>query len=117
MKRSLLLITVISISFVIISCKKEDAENDNCNFSNPTEELIWLKTMVTDMDEYSYIKSATYNGETVFFNGNCDPLANSVSSVYNCSGEVIGYTNDLYDDLSEIKLEWEHENSMCNFSD
>ncbi len=55
--------------------------------------------------------------ETVFYNGNCNPLANYISSVYNCNGDFVGYTNDIQAELSDVSLVWKSENSNCNFND
>tara|TARA_R110001583_G_scaffold167424_1_gene320203 strand:- start:3114 stop:3473 length:360 start_codon:yes stop_codon:yes gene_type:complete len=119
MKRILNLLSLVSILtlFVIISCDNEESENNVCNVSNPTEELSWLKTMIIDLSDYDYIMIANYKGETVFYNVNCNPLVNYASTVFNCSGDVIGNTNDIRDELSNDRLIWKRADSKCNFND
>lgn len=113
----LLVLTSMITIFSIISCDKEKSENNACNVSNPTKELVWLKTMINDLSDYDYIMIAKYKGETIFFTGNCNPAANYVSSAYNCNGDVIGYTNDIHAEISDARLLWKHEDSKCNFND
>lgn len=112
----LLRLTSILTLFIIISCDNEEPENNDCNVSNPTEELSWLKTMIIDSSEYEYIMTANYKDEMVFYNVNCNPLVNYASSVFNCSGDFIGNTNDIHDELSDDRLIWKHADSKCNFS-
>jgi hypothetical protein len=111
----------IIMSITLISCEKDDKKesNNKCNVSNPAEEIDWLKEAIDDVkqDEYSYFAMATYKGETVFYYGNCNPVINYVSIVQNCSGDNLGYTNDLYDELTEITILWKHVDSKCNFQD
>lgn len=59
---------------------------------------------------------ATYKGETVFYYNNCNPVAlyAYVSIVLNCSGDTLGDTNDLYNELTNRTTLWKHENSKCN---
>jgi len=110
------LVSIITFS-VFLSCDKNDSESNACNVSDPAEELPWLKSMLTDLSEYDYIMVANYKGKTVFYNGNCNPVVNYVSVVYNCSGDVIANTNDIRDELSNDRLLWKHVNSKCNFGD
>ena len=119
MKRLLYLLALASILIlsVMLSCDKDESKSDPCDVSNPIEELAWLKATIDDLSEYSYIMIADYNGETVFYFGNCNPLANSVSSVYNCNGDFIGYTNDIRSEITNDRLLWKHEDSECNFND
>ena len=112
----LFVLTCIVTLFSIISCGKEKSENNVCNVSNPVEELVWLKTMTNNLSEYDFIMIANYKGETIFYRGNCNPLANYVSSAYKCNGDVIGYVNDIRSEISGDKLLWKHKDSKCNFS-
>lgn len=116
MKRILSLISILAL-ILIFSCDNEESENNFCDVSNPTEELSWLKTMINNFSDYEYIMVANYEGETVFYNVNCNPLVNSASTVFNCSGDFIGNTNDIRDDLSNERLIWKHANSKCDFND
>jgi hypothetical protein len=108
------------VTITLFSCDKDENTNskkNNCNVSNPAEEIGWLKDAIDNVkqDEYSYYAMANYKGETVFYYGNCNPAANYVSIIRNCSGENLGYTNDLQADLTDITILWKHENSKCNF--
>ena len=106
----------IIVSITLISCDK-DSNNTKCNVSNPAEDLDWLKKAIDQVkqDEYSFCNMATYKGETVFYYGNCNPVVNYVSIVHNCSGDILGYTNELYDELTDITILWKHVDSKCNF--
>lgn len=110
---------VLIWSFAIISCQKADLKRNNntCNVAEPTEELAWLKAEIDEyrQDEYTYYVMATYKRKTVFYNGNCNPAVNYASSVRNCSGELIGYRNDLGDEFTNETVIYKHENSKCNF--
>lgn len=108
-------ISLLLVSFVHISCKKDQ----KCNVSNPVEELAWLKESINEVkqDQYSYFMMAKYKKETVFYYGNCNPVINYVSYILNCNGEPLGYTNELFNDLTDIKLIWKHELSACSFQE
>jgi hypothetical protein len=106
----------------LISCEKDnnkDSGNNKCNVSNSVEKIGWLKEAIDNVkqDEYSYYVMANYKGETVFYYGNCNPAANYVSIIQNCSGDNLGYTNDLQDELTDKTILWKHEESKCNFQE
>ncbi len=105
-------IAIVIVSTTMISCEKDDNI-----VSNPAEDIDWLKEAINDVkqDEYSYYVMANYKGETVFYYGNCNPLINYVSIVQNLRGDNLGYTFDLYDELTEVTILWKHEDSKCNF--
>ncbi|MGC1633536.1 MAG: hypothetical protein WA749_15610 [Gelidibacter sp.] len=111
-------LAAIILSITLISCDKDDCKetNNTCNVSNPAEELVWLKEAIDNakQDEYSYFVMATYKKETVFYYNNCNPGALYVSTVMNCSGDNLGYTNDLYNKLTNRTTIWKHENSKCD---
>jgi len=119
MKRLFNLLGLASILTLLVffSCEKEDSESNACNVSDPAEELLWLKSILTDLSEFDYIMVANYKGSTVFYNGNCNPVVNYVSVVYNCDGDVIANTYDIRGELSNDRLLWKHADSKCNFSD
>lgn len=114
-------LVAIILSITLISCEKDDSKksNNKCNVSNPAEDLAWLKEAIDEVkqSEYSYYVMATYKGESVFYYGNCNPVVNYISIVHNCSGENLGYTNDLYDALTDKAILWKHKNSKCNFQE
>lgn len=106
------------LSATLFSCKKNDNSKINkCNVSKPSQELDWLKQEINNViqDEYSYYVMAKYKGETVFYYRNCNPAIDYVSIVKNCTGDNLGYTNDLYNELTEVSILWKHEGSKCNF--
>ncbi len=110
----------IIVCITLLSCEKDDNTdlgNNKNNLSNPAEEIGWLKEAINNVkqDQYAYYVMAKYKGEIVFYYGNCDPAANYVSFIKDFSGNNLGYTNDLYDELSDITILWKHEESKCNF--
>ena len=105
---------------ILTSCEKDDdidLGNNTCNVSNPAQELSWLEEAIDNVkqDEYSYYVMAKYKGETVFYYGNCNPAANYVSFIHNCSGDNLGETNEFQDELSDRTTIWKHEETKCNF--
>lgn len=113
---------ILFIVFALLSCEK-DQSSKNCDANDPTEELTWLKQSIeeiehddTEMAKYSYYMSATYQNDIVFYYGNCHPLINYVSYVLDCEGKEIGYTSDLYNELSNHQVLWQHQESECNFN-
>ncbi len=102
------------LSISIISCEKD--YNNTCNVLNPAEEISWLKEAIDNVkeDEYSYYVMADYNGETVFYYVNCNPVVNYASFILNCNGDNLGHTNNLQDELTNMTILWKHEASKCN---
>ncbi len=113
----------IVVLITLISCEKDASQSkkaeilNKCNVSNPAEEIAWLKEAINNVknDEYSYYAMANYKGETVFYYGNCNPAGNYVSVVRNCSGDNLGNTNALQDELTNITILWKHPASKCVF--
>ena len=118
-------IALMVFALVFVSCEKDEkVSSGNCNVSDPLQELPWLKEALGEINQsdneladYAYIMSATYNGQTVFYIGNCHPAVNMQISVQNCEGEVIGDINDLAGELTNQKVLWKHENSPCHFGE
>jgi hypothetical protein len=113
-------IFLIIVCITLSSCEKDDDigfGNNTCNVSNPAEELGWLKEAIDNVrqDDYSYYVMAKYNGETVFYYGNCNPLIDYVSTTHTCSGERIEFTNDFQAELTDKRILWKHKESKCNF--
>lgn len=111
--------TIFLITSIIACDKKEETNNADlvCNVSNPIQELNWLseKINANQHDEYYFVVKALYNGETVFYSGNCNPAINYASILQNCEGERLGLTNEFQNELTEKVILWKHENSQCNF--
>jgi len=100
---------------VFSSCSNND-DTSTCNVENPLEELSWLNDWVNTLtDDYEYIRTAKYLGNDVFYNVNCDPLVNYVSSTYNCEGDFIGFTAELRSEFTADSILWISENSKCSF--
>lgn len=114
---------LLSFSILILifssSCEKKEITTNTCGVSNPIEDLSWLKKEINEIEQsnakYSYYMIAKFNGKSVFFYGNCNPVVNYVSYLRSCSGEIIGNTNLYYTDLTEVDVLWKPENSICNF--
>ena len=122
MKKFLILLVISLLSF---SCNNDDDNKRFCNVDNPTEDLQWLKTEISNRvenesedDKYFYIMQVSHNNKDIFVYGNCHPLINSVSPIFNCKGEHLG---NLYDDdfpgeiLSIGKVIWKTDNFECDF--
>lgn len=125
MKRFFYLISVMFfVSILCTSCEKDKQLIDNtCNVTNPAEELNWLKSSITEIEQsnqelskHAYYMVAKYKGETVFYYGNCHPAINYVSHVINCKGDTLGAISDLDDELTDVNLLWKPEESECNFN-
>lgn len=111
---------ILVFSFALISCEKDDSNfspKNLCGVKNAIQELEWLKEAIDEVrnDQYSYYSTALYQGERVFFYVNCDPTVNYASFIRNCAGDNLGNTNELYDELAEIKVIWKNKNLKCNF--
>jgi hypothetical protein len=116
-------VLIISIGLLLVfSCEKDFLSDNTCNVKNPIEDLPWLENQIQiikqlnpDVSKYYYISMAKYNEETVFIEGNCDPLADSVFPVLNCAGERLGVLGEIDpDSLINRKVIWKSRNSACN---
>ena len=119
------LFTLLVLTIVAFSCQKDNDDNltTTCNVSNPIEDLAWLKEQIQELEKTSlyesgetYILQAEHDGDIIFILGNCSALCNSVSSVYNCEGEIMGYIGDDNFDFSLIEnspVIWKPESSIC----
>lgn len=114
MKKPILITSVLLVStlFLILSCEKNIP--NSCDVSNPLD-MKWLKTETDLMKsyKYSYYMMADYNGESVFYNHNCDPVANYVSIVKNCKGEVLGNYWDFQDQFTNAQVIWKADDFAC----
>lgn len=121
------IIFIIYPIFLFFACSSSEEFNSKsaCGVNNPVEDLAWLKNKIEQIEqddevenEYSYIKQTSLEKQNIFIYGNCDPLANSVSIVYNCSGENIGYIGDenfSLELLNKGTVIWKTTNNKCNF--
>ncbi|WP_303319098.1 hypothetical protein Q4Q34_03445 [Flavivirga abyssicola] len=122
MKKPLLFAILILLTF--FSCKSDDDFNNTCNVSNPVENLEWLKEAIEELEQSSlaqtgevYVSQTYYKFSTIFIFGNCCALCNSVLSVYNCEGKILGYIGDdtfKRSLLDKSVIIWKPENFICN---
>lgn len=120
-KLNLRQLLIFSGFLLIFSCEKDYLSDNTCNVSNPLKELEWLKNTIqnieqlsADASKYYFVSMAKYHEETVFIEGNCDPLADSVFPVLNCAGERIGILGEINpDSLINRKVIWKSKNSAC----
>ena len=122
MKKSLNPLPVICLIFLLVfSCKKDKPGVKTCDVLYPSQELPWLRNKIDgleqlspDISKYYMITMATYQGETVFIETNCDPLGNSAFPVYNCSGDQIGFLGQISQaNLTNRSILWIPVNSAC----
>jgi hypothetical protein len=121
-KTNLLQLIVFSGILLMFSCVKDKPIETVCNVANPLTDLDWLKSKVQsigelnpDASKYIMIQSATYNGETVFLQTNCNPAGNSVFPVYNCTGAFVGNMAELgFDKFTNQSILWKPNNSACS---
>ena len=113
------LLLVLLSSALLFGCA--DKENlTSCGVENPVEDLAWLKqeienASVPSSSEYSFLMQASYQGQTVFFFGFCNPLWNYAAIYKDCQGNRIS-GKPTFADLSNQKVIWKPENSVCTFS-
>ncbi len=97
--------------FVLAGCEKSKDTIPECNVDNPIEELTWLKDVkdaLTNCTCQISIFQGKYEGKTVFYLMDNDPLCNSVFHVvlWDCNGEVVREykpgENDTF--FSEVEL-------------
>jgi hypothetical protein len=117
MKKPLYLVFICLL--FAFSCTEDEDPATACGVADPIENLAWLQEMTENLSEgslseYSYIKQATYKGETVFFPGSCCPHCNTALILYDCSGNAIQEDYTI-DDLEDEKLIWQPANSTCYF--
>lgn len=97
--------------------------NKTCDIINPTKNLDWLKEKISELEqthlfksEKIYILQATYNNTTVFLEGNCCAVCNTVVPIYNCEGESIG-TLGQHDfnsnTITNSHIIWISQNTVC----
>ena len=106
---------------LVFSCEKDILSDNTCNVDNPLEQLDWLKVTIQNIEQsnpewskYYLVTMAKYSGETVFIISNCNPVANSVFPVLNCSGQLLGVLGEIpLESLSDRNVIWKSVNSAC----
>jgi len=81
---------------ILVSCdnKSEEPDIPNCEFSDPLEDLPWLKTLketMVDCDLEISIFQARYKAKPVFYVAITDPAANTIFGVdlLDCNGNRV----------------------------
>ena len=92
MKKISLFIWVI---LFLVSCAKDENSNKKiCDFTDPIEQLSWLKEIKNSMTNCSCemsIMQATYENQTIFYAAMTDLLCDGYQTItiYDCDGKVI----------------------------
>ena len=124
MRTTKLLIALFPIIMLVFSCHKDNDDDVliiECEFSNPIEDLEWLKNLIND--EYaqqasgeSYITQVNHNNNILFIVDNCCDWCGSVILVYYCNGEYAGYMgseNLPFTLRDEDTIIWTPDNFKC----
>ncbi len=118
MSRHSLWLRVLLITGILVpaSCAK-DQDDAPCGADDPAEELAWLKEAIgaRSEDGYSYYAIATLNTRTVFYYGNCNPAINYASYLQTCAGDTLGFTSEFVELLSNPRVVWKPDDSVCDF--
>ncbi len=125
MKFTSSLILIAWCALLLLTCKEDDSPKpkNTCSVEDPVHDLPWLAAEVEEMQnsslaEYWYITQAQYGAETVFIYGNCCPFCNTMTPVFNCSGEQLGTVGDGTFEMDNFKNEaviWAPDDSHCQF--
>ncbi len=118
---------LLLLSFLVLSCSNDDGLPviAACGVANPIEDLDWLETRVQELrdnvneeSQFFFVSQATFNNETVFIFDNCCPFCNTVSPVFNCSGELLGVLNDEVPEaeLSNSQVVYRPNDFSCEFN-
>lgn len=111
---------LVLLSAALLFACNENEGPAGCGVENPIEDLAWLKqeienASVPSSSEYSFLMQATYQGQTIFFFGFCNPLWNYAAIIKDCQGNRIpGEVSSA--DLANQKVIWKPANSVCTFS-
>ena len=70
--------------------------------------------IIENNDKFDYIMMSQFEGETVFYYRNCNPLVSYFSYLLNCNGETIKIVNEFEDDLTDSVVYWKHDESACD---
>jgi hypothetical protein len=117
MKQFILLLFCLTC---LTCCDNEDSI-PTCEFSDPLEELSWLKEYkesLQDCQTETSIFQASYKGHVVFYTALTDPLINSAFAIglWNCEGEIIktyeyDEREEFHNEVSNIVLLYRCKNS------
>ncbi|WP_461636551.1 hypothetical protein [Labilibaculum euxinus] len=91
-------------------CDHEDDESfPSCEYSNPLEDLAWLKEYketLTDCNTQISIFQANYKKHVVFYSALTDPRVNSVfeaTTLWDCEGNTVrNFRGDEYEKFNKL---------------
>lgn len=96
-----LLLVSFSVALLGHGCKKDELDLPviaACGVDNPIEDLEWLSSEIRSRQNdtsmgavFGYIEQALNEGETLYIFNDCNPAANSVATLLDCSGTVAGF--------------------------
>ena len=96
--------------FLFCTCKKDPYAN-LCGGSDPIKNLAWLKVRIDTLQKYpnsmSIITRFTYKKNTFFLQGSYCPNCNYLPVYYDCDGNNIDFTSELYENLRNEQLKKE----------
>lgn len=103
-----LLVLLIFLSVALIGCKKECCDD--------SVDKTWLDAKIGELEkselkEYFYIVSATYEGRCVTYVNNCCPMCATMIIVYSCDGTKL--ENVDLTKLINQKVAWKPDNFSC----
>ena len=110
------------LAFLQLSCEKSSLKLSKCEVEDPVKELEWLSRAIDEMGEqdsaianHAYIKMADYQGETLFYFGNCHPAINYASFLQTCVGDTLGDTAEFESSMKNSQVIWQKSPGTCNF--
>ena len=114
----------IRILIILVTLDSSCKEEEDCSVKNPIEDLPWLADDIKILNQgsfsqYFYVSWAIYESNTVFIYGDCCPNCNTITPVYDCSGNNIGVIGDGDEDIplsirdNEIII-WRADNFACS---
>lgn len=125
MSRATLICLFFAITFS--SCSKEEVEPiQACDTQNVLVDLPWLAELIEEQEQfeisqsYSFISTGEINGRSIFVLQNCCPFCNTISPVYDCSGQPIGLLNSSdikFEDIENYEVIWKSSKNECSFQE
>lgn len=100
------------------SCNTNDNDISEISLERP----LWLETEIKSREQdtsedinYCYILEGEYENETVFIFGDCNPVLNKITPVYNYQGDSIGFleVDFLSDTITNNCLIWKPDEFSC----
>lgn len=85
-------IIILFLSIGLFSCDSKKETIPTCEFSDPLEDLAWLKEYKENLtDNYTVIYRAIYNRKVVFYSVYVNPAANTIwrITLWDCEGNTV----------------------------